>query len=289
MARAAERAAVMPLSAEALLPSAREGLEADLRAAITSLGVELQDAERTKVHVDSAMKSGLDCSLARDDCAVRVGLVAGVDVVVTASVEVVGERTLFRAAWLPVQGKPARRVAGAFTLPALDGGKSLGNLVKLLVTGKGQPAPVPVRIDVDPVTASLAVDGKSAASGISWLLPGPHALHAEAAGRVAVDKRLVVSSEGDDEPVILVLPPIPTEEPFPATFAAGVGLGVTGAALAVASGAAIAFIENDLSNVKRIEDREPEKLLGQAAIAGAAIGGALAVSGVVLVVMGALE
>lgn len=277
--RAATRAAMMPLQAEALLPSARDALERDVRAALAARGVVVQPAEETRAHIEEGARSGLDCPLTLEDCAVRVGLIADVDVVVTAAVEVIEERTLLRAAWLDVRGRSPRRIAGALVLPSLDGGASLRNLVGLLVDGQGQPAPVPVHVEVDPPTSALAIDGRSAAAGLVWLRPGAHVVRAEAPGRISLERTVEVTAAGDDDPILLALQPLPIEEPFPVGLAAGIGVGITGTVVGALAGAVALVIENDLAQVMPKDERQQRQSFGLAAVVVAGLGGALAVTG----------
>jgi hypothetical protein len=287
--RAGVRAAVMPLAAEALLPSTREALERDLRAAIRSHDVEVQPASETRGHIEEGARSGLDCALTRDECAVRVGLIADVDVVVTAAVEVVAERTVLRAGWLDVHGKAPRRIAGALVLPAVDGGASLKNLVRLLVEGAGEPVLVPVRTDVAPPTSALSLDGRSAGAGVLWLLPGHHLLRAEAPDRTPLERDLEVRQEGIDEPVLVALPPLPVDDPLPVTLAAGLGVGISGAVIGGVAGAVVLFLESDLQRVMPLDERRGRQTAGVASVVVAGIGGAMALTGLGLSLVGMSE
>lgn len=283
---ASPRAAMMPLQAEALLPSARDALERDLREALARHGIAVQPGDETRAHIEEGARSGLDCPLTLEDCAVRVGLIADVDVVIIASVELIEERTLLKAAWLDVQGQRPRRIVGALVLPGLDGGASLENLVGLLVDEKGKPVPVPLRLEVDPPQSALSIDGRSAAAGVVWLLPGRHVVRAEAAGRTPLERTLEVTSAGTDEPVLLALQLLPVEEPFPVALAAGVGLGLSGALVGTLAGAAALVIENDLTKVMPLDERQQRRSFGVAAVVVAGLGGALALGGVGLSVAG---
>lgn len=280
---------MIPLVAESLLPSARDALDREMRAAFAAAGVEIQPSEETRAHIEEGVRSGLDCRLTVDECAIRVGLIADVDVVITATIDVIEERSVLRAAWLPVRVRDPRRITAAMVLPTLDGGSSVRSLALLLARGEGKPALVPVRLELEPASSALAVDGRSAGAGVLWLLPGRHKLDVEAPGYVATTRALDVPQAGLEEPVVVALAPVAGEESFPLALAAGIGVGITGLVVGgVGSGAAL-FLEQDLGQVMSIDERRQRQSFGVASVVVAGIGGALALVGAGLSVAGVAE
>ncbi|MCC7072337.1 MAG: hypothetical protein IT383_13495 [Deltaproteobacteria bacterium] len=203
----AERAAVLELQAPGLLPGAQRDLDAAVRESVAALGYQVQPLEQTRAAIEDAMSAGLQCVFARDECALKVGLIAEVQAVVTTSVEIIDDRMVLRGLFVQTEGtkQERRRAAGVVVLPAADGGASLRAFVLRLVTGRGPPSPLPVRVVVEPVDASITLDGKPEQPGVRWLLPGDHALAATAPGYTAGSLRFHVERDLSDEPVTLRL------------------------------------------------------------------------------------
>lgn len=203
----AERAAVLELQAPGLLPGAQRDLDAAVRESVGALGFEVQPIEQTRAAIEDAMSAGLQCVFAKDECALKVGLVADVQAVVTTSVEIIDDRMVMRGLFVQTEGKKQERRRGAavIVLPAADGGASVRALVERLVTGRGAPTPLPVRIVVEPVEATIMLDGKPAAVGVRWLAPGEHVLDAAATGYTSGTLPFKVERDLVSEPVTLRL------------------------------------------------------------------------------------
>ena len=130
-------AALLPLDAPDLLPNVRDELDDDVRAGLTRLGVDVQAREVTLRSVRDAAGAGLDCTLTSADCAIRVGLVAEVQAVVTVSITSVADRLVLHGALLDVNQVVApRRVAAVEVLPGIDGGKSLAEHESLVMNAE---------------------------------------------------------------------------------------------------------------------------------------------------------
>ena len=203
----AERGAVLELQAPGLLPGAQHDLDAAVRESVGGLGFQVQPLEQTRAAIEDAMSAGLQCVFAKDECAIKVGLVADVQVVVTTSVEIIDDRMVMRGLFVQTEGKKQerRRAAAGIVLPAADGGASVRALVERLVTGRGAPTPLPVRVVVEPVEATIKLDGNPATAGVRWLVPGEHLLDAAAAGYTPGTLAFRVERDLVDEPVTLRL------------------------------------------------------------------------------------
>jgi hypothetical protein len=245
----AERVAVMPLGSAVLLPSVRDSLDGDLRAAVGALdGIQVQAATETQAHIQEAADNGLDlttCPASRDDCALRVGLLADVDSVVTFAVEEAGDRLVLRGSFLAVDGSKKRRIAGELIAPQRDNGVSLKSFVARLLTGTGAVQNLPFRLSVEPAGSDVRVDGAAAAlshGGLLWLAPGDHALHIEAPGRAPIERTIAVHPDGDDNELVLAL----SEADTPVPFYVGVATAGVGGLLALGAGAVAVFTEVQL-------------------------------------------
>jgi hypothetical protein len=272
--------AVMPLGS-ALLPSVKDALENDLRAALLAEGLRVQSAEVTHAHFTEATASGLDlsrCPPTRDDCALQIGVLADVDFVVTFVVEDVGERMLLRGGWLAVDGKEARHIAGELVLPQNDGGRSVKALVARLVTGKGPPSKLPYQLTVEPAESGIRVDGAPMllpSDHTLWLLPGEHVLHIEAPTRAPLERRITVNPDGEGNQLVLAL------SDAEANVGLYVGLTVAGVGglLTLTAGTVAAVTEAQLhqGQIKSI-DRTQWVDVGQVSV-GASVAGVLMLAG----------
>ncbi len=109
-------------------------------------------------------------------------------------------------------------------LPTADGGASVRSLVERLVADRGRPTPLPVRVVVEPIEAAVKLDGKPAAAGVLWLVPGVHQLDATAAGFVAGSLGFTVGRDLSTDPVTLRLEAQPARTlTYVGWTAAGVG------------------------------------------------------------------
>ncbi|MBI1948824.1 MAG: hypothetical protein HYS27_24270 [Deltaproteobacteria bacterium] len=222
----AERAAVLELQAPGLLPGAQHDLDAAVRESMAGLGYQVQPLEQTRAAIEDAMSAGLQCVFAKDECALKVGLVAEVQVVVTTSVETIDDKMVLRGLFLQTEGKKQerRRAAAAIVLPSSDGGASVRAFVERLVTGRGAPTPLPVRVVVEPVDAAVKLDGKPTTTGVRWLAPGDHVLDAAAAGYTPGTLTFHVERDLVTDPVTLRLEAEPAKTlTWVGWTAAGVG------------------------------------------------------------------
>lgn len=222
----AERAAVLELQAPGLLPGAQRDLDAAVRESVASLGYQVQPLEQTRAAIEDAMSAGLQCVFARDECALKVGLIAEVQAVVTTSVEIIDDRMVLRGLFVQTEGtkQERRRAAGVIVLPAADGGASVRAFVERLIKDRGRPTPLPVRVVVEPVDATITLDERPERAGVRWLLPGDHALAASAPGFTPGSLRIHVDRDVSDEPVTLRLEPHPARTlTWVGWTAAGVG------------------------------------------------------------------
>jgi hypothetical protein len=246
----AERAAVLPLEAKGVLSGATEQLDSELRKAIGALGVDLQDVERTRRHISEATAAGLgeECALMTDACAVRVGLLAEVDVVVTAFVEVIDDRMVMRAARHTVNGKASTKAAGVIALPAVDGGKKIDAIVRRLFRGRGETTPLPFTLTVAPPEAQIELDGAHGTPGTLWLAPGPHTLRVKADGYVPLEQAFEVRPTGEGNALSLSLDPEPSQTTlYVGASAAGIG-GILVAAGGLTAGGTEAALATGIVN-----------------------------------------
>lgn len=231
----AERAAVLELQAPGLLPGAQRDLDSAVRESVAALGFEVQSIEQTRAAIEDAQRAGLECSFASDDCALKVGLVADVQAVVTTSVESIDDKMVLRGLFLPTEGAKSqrRRAAAVVVLPSADGGASVRAFMERLVKDRGKATPLPVRVVVEPVNAAVALDGKPVGAGVLWLVPGEHVLAASAPGHLSGTLPFTVGRDVASEPVTLRLDAEPAKTlTWVGWTAAGVGtlLTVGGAA-----------------------------------------------------------
>jgi hypothetical protein len=276
-AAAAERVALLPLEAKGVLSGAGEQLDAAMRDAAADLGYDVQSAAATRRFLDDATAAGLseECSLLTDACAVRVGLLAEVDVVVSTFVEIVDDRMVMRASGHPVSGGALRRVAGVVVLPAQDGGAKVKQLVGRLLRGQGEPTPLPVSVRVAPPEARLLIDGLAHVPGTLWLMPGEHTLRADADGYQAVERRFEVKESGEDDAVAVTL----DAAPAPTWLYAGPAAAGVGALLFVGGAATAGGVEAALQTGSvRHGDRASASVLGITSLVVAGLG--LAVAGI---------
>jgi hypothetical protein len=279
---AAKKVAVMPLGSAVLLPSVRDALDADLRAAVAGVpDVRVQDAEETQAHITEAGESGLDlvhCPPSREDCALRVGVLADVDYVVTFVVEEAGDRLLLRGGWVSTDGKERRHIAGELYAKDKDPlGQKLRALVTRVVTGAGEPSDLPFALSVEPVESRILVDGapRSLARDRLWLLPGPHVLHIEAPERAPLERMIQVSPDGEGNELTLAL----AEADTPIPFYVGVGVAATGGLLALGGATVYSVDELLLENGQVSFKDRPIALFSGYAAAGATVTGLLFIGG----------
>lgn len=289
--------AVLPISAPGLLPSASQTLEQDLRDAVASFGVTVQPAAETQSHLAEGAKAGLDCRLTDEACALRVGLIADVDVVLVTSVELIGDRMLLRGAWLGVESGTRRHIAGEIKMPALDGGRLLRATVGRIVTGKGEATPLPVEVSVAPGNARVLIDGephvvRAGANGangtiggnsVVWLVPGDHQIVVEADGHETVERNVTIAPDGSQGVLAFALPQAARVEEASTFVYVGAAVATVGAVLAVAGGAGATYVESELQEGKISDERRGDSvLLGQVSLGGVVLGVLMAAGGAAL-------
>lgn len=275
----AGRAAVLELQAPGLLPGAQRDLDEAIRASVAELGYEVQPLEQTRAAIADAQRAGLECVFAKDDCALKVGLVADVQAVVTTTVEIVDDKMVMRGLYLVTEGARSerRRVAAIIVLPAADGGTSVKRFVARLVTERGAPTPLPVRVVVEPVDATITLDGKAALAGVQWLVPGEHKVAARAEGYVPGDMGFSVGGDLSGEPVTLRLEP---ERAKTMTWVGWTAAGV-GTLLTVGGAAGAAITEGMLQGgVVAHTNRDSVAALGLVGLVTASVGVAVVGVGV---------
>lgn len=279
--------AALPVVAEGLLPSARDALDADIRAAVESFGVTLQPAAETRAHLDEGSVTGLDCRLTEDACALRVGLIADVDAVLVTTVELIGDRMLLRGAWLVVDGERRRHIAGEIKMPALDGGHMLRAALGRLVTGKGEPTPLPVDVTLEPATARLTVDEQDMSGPRLWLVPGAHEVRVFAEGHEPIKRTVVIAEDGSQGPLAFALAPAARVEEAPTLLYVGASIASVGAILAMGGVAVVGVVEADLQGGKVANDRRADAQAGGVvALACVVIGTTLAAGGAAAALLG---
>ncbi len=282
--------AVMPLGTAVLLPSVRDALDADLRAAVAAQpGLVVQPADETQAHIQEAGQNGLDlvhCPPSREDCALRVGVLADVDYVVTFAVEEVGDRLLLRGGWLATDGTEKRFVAGELYAKDKDPMElRLRALVASVVTGKGEPSDLPYALSVEPSESLIYVDGapRSLSQHYLWLPPGEHVLRIEAPQRAPQERIIKVSPDGVDNELVLALAEADTPVPF------YVGLGVASAGGLLAMGAAaVAVVEEYNLEQGRVPfaQRDGALFTGRVSVGVVAAGALMLGGGAVVAVVG---
>lgn len=231
----ASRAAVLEVQAPGLLPGAQKDLDAAVRESLGALGYQVQPIEQTRAAIDDAQRAGLECVFAKDDCALKVGLVADVQAVVTTTVEIIDDKMVMRGLYLVTDAARSerRRAAAVIVMPAADGGASVRAFVERLVKDHGKATPLPVRLVVEPVEGSVLLDGKPGVTGVQWLVPGSHTVAASAPGYLPGSLTFTVARDLVVEPITLRLEPEPSKTmTWVGWTAAGVGslLAVGGAA-----------------------------------------------------------
>lgn len=281
---AAERAAVLELQAPGLLPGAQRDLDGAVRESVTALGYEVQSLEQTRAAIEDAQRAGLECSFARDDCALKVGLVADVQAVVTTSVETIDDKMVLRGLFLTTEGARSerRRAAAVVVLPSADGGASVRAFMERLIKDRGKPTPLPVRVVVEPVDAVVTLDGRPVGAGVLWLSPGEHQLAASAPGHLPGILPFTVGRDVVDEPVTLRLEAEPAKTlTWVGWTAAGVGTLLT---VGGAAGATITELMLQ-DGVVAQSNRNDVVTLGVVGLATAGVGVAVVGVGVALALL----
>jgi hypothetical protein len=286
---AGERVALLPLEGSGLLTKTREDLDEELRKALAARGLEVQPKEATVAQIDEAQAAGLNCPTLTDACARRVGLVAEVDAVFRADVELVDDKMVLRVSRIDVHDEKAqpRTIAGQMQLPAIDDGASLRAVLARVVTGKGKPSPLPFTLELAPADAELFLDGKRAVPGVLWLLPGKHALAARAPEHVDLERELVVNEDGTDNQAAIAMTPVKADAN--AMQYIGLGLLGVGALALVGGGAAATAAEVGLNVPQPLSQRNQVQLLGRGALVTTAVGAGAAAIGGVFAAVGSIE
>jgi hypothetical protein len=293
-AQAAASHLLLPARGEAL-PPVLESVDREARRALAGAGVEVQSLEVTRRHLADLSGSGLACELSTDDCAVRIGLAADVDVVIVLTVDILDGRMVLRAKALETgDGAGARRVAGELSPPDRDRGQSVASVVLRAVGRQAAPTPVPVGVALAPPEAALVVDDSPTAvvDGRAWLVPGAHRATVTAPGYEELSTEVTVPGDGLGELRFQLERLRPDEERAPERALAGpddppaalpVGMVVAGvgAAVAVAAGISAGISEVILAGPLVPADRGNVEVAGRAGLVVAAVGTATALGGIV--------
>lgn len=281
----AERVALLPLEGSGLLSKTRDDIDDTVRDELAARGLTVKDKRATEAQIAEGQAAGLNCPTLTDACARRVGLIAEVDTVFRARVELVADRMMLQLTRLQVDddSAAARRALGALTLPALDDGNSIRTLVQRLLTGTGDVGPLPFSVDVKPSDAALAIDGAAARAGVVWLPVGAHTVVASAPTFVTQTQAFEVRADGERNALSLALAVTPSDAPVMRYLGFG-GLGV-GVTAALVSGVGAGAVEALLSQPFEPTQRQLLQSFGFWALVGAAVGiSAAAVGGAVAVV-----
>ena len=283
----AETYALLPAGGDAFRPVLQE-IDRQARKALQASGVDVQPEEVTEKALLDLQASGMMCDTGAEDCALRFGLAAGVDVVVAQSVSVAGNRLLLRSSALAMASdvRP-RRIYGELVLPVHDNPAAVTSNVMRAIGKIAVPTPAPVIVHLEPKGALVLVD--NAASGLDdgrlWLVRGSHHVDVRAPGYAPLSIELVVNDEEvgdvrwtlrkDAVPVVAVAPaPLTAAPMLPGLIVVGAGAAVVllGAGTALASEIALA------SSMPKGE-RPTVTAVGRAGLVVAAVGAAAAAGG----------
>src|SRR4051812_35737072 len=188
----AETFAILPARGDAFSPVLAD-VDRAARKALAQSGLDLQPQELTDQQLADLQRSGVVCDITSDDCALRIGLAAGVDVVVSQTISIAGSHLLMKASAVSAAGGKPRHVYGELSLG--DDGKSVASAVMRAVGKTGAPTPVPLGVTVTPANALVLVDkhATSVEDGRLWLLPGKHHVELRAPEHKPLDVDVVVS------------------------------------------------------------------------------------------------
>lgn len=273
----AERLAVLQIEAPGLLPAAREEMENQVRLGLKDAGVDVQDGAATAGFVKEAAAAGLACSLAEEECALKVAVAADVDgVVVGRSVSRKGKSAL-ELTLATLEGKH-QSIAGS------EAPRLIARRLKDPHAGPATPLPQPLLLE--PEDAGLVVDGQDAVvdDDVVWLTPGAHTL---TLGHSGYDSRVVVVDVPGDRlpaPASLVL-----ERSFP--LMTGVGLVTAGGGVGITAlfGLLTLLVEADLADGVAQKDLEATRGTGQVFLAVTGVGVAAIGVGAAVAIVGGLE
>jgi hypothetical protein len=290
----AESYAILPARGDAFPPVLQE-IDRQARKALVESGVEVQAQDVTDKQLSDLFASGVVCDVGADDCALRIALAAGVDVVMSDSVSIVGSRLLLRASAVSTapDAKP-RHVFGELVLPSKDAGASVASVVKRAL-GKTAPAtPVPLTAKVTPESALVVVD-KSAApveDGHLWLKPGPHHVEVRAAGYRTLSVDLSVADDTLDTVTWALTSGTSSTEPLaqdnattttpaaaPLAISPGIILAAAGGAVAVVGFVGAGVAEASLGQPLKPADRDATHTTGLVFLVAGVVGGLAAAGG----------
>jgi hypothetical protein len=289
----AETYAILPARGDAFPPVLQE-IDRQARKALVDSGVDVQQSDVTDKQLSDLFASGVQCDVAADDCALRIALAAGVDVVMSDSVSIVGSRLLLRASAVSTapDAKP-KHIFGELVLPSKDGGASVASVVKRAVGKPAAPTPVPLTVKVTPDSALIVV-GTTAAQvedGRIWLVPGTHHIEVRAGGyktlaldlAVADDKLDTVTwtlEKGSGSTTTEPLAQESTAAPTPAaTISPALILAAAGGAVAVVGFAGAGIAEYSLAQPLKPADRDATRTTGLVLFVAGVVGGAAAAAG----------
>jgi hypothetical protein len=284
----AETYAILPARGDAFPPVLAE-IDRFARKALTQSGVDVQPQELTDQQLADLQRSGVVCDLSSDDCALRIGLAAGVDVVLSQTVSIAGSRLLLKASAVSTTNnvKP-RHVYGELALG--DDGKSVASAVMRAVGKTAPPTPVPVAVTITPANTLVVVDDHAAGveDGRLWLTPGAHHVVLRAPAHKPLDVKLQVGDAALDS-ATWALPDAsssatastdasssalasPADGGAPIAFTPGLVLAGAGGATALIAGSVAVASEASLSGFMSPTDRDNTELIGRSALVVAAVG-----------------
>ena len=318
--------AMLPLDGRGLIPAVQDGLDADLRTTLDTLSVAtLQPRNATLAHINDAASTGLNCDVRQVDCGLKLGVLAGVDLVLLASAEPKGDAFALTLVLLDVEEIAERnRVSAEVRRRHEDQGASL-RAALTAVWAKKQAA---LDLSVVPDGARVVVDdryvGDTPLQTPIALAPGAHVVevsHADhdpvtrafelkkgqqATMRVSLVPRAPSTAErpapapaeanaagtttetlGPDPVPEAAL--APEEDPFPWLTVTGAVLAGVGAVALIGGGGSVLVIEAVLSTPQDNLTYDALRVAGLVGIAGALTGVLAGALGAGIAAFGALE
>ncbi len=300
-----QRVGVVPALANDVMADEAAAVDDDLKTGLVSMsGFDVVDAAAMKAQLASAREFGLDCAQRDVECLAKLGVLAGVDLIVWSRTKAskpgeldleltvvdvkATKETAHDRAPITATGGPARMAALKVRLTQLLRGPIFGTLL----------------VETNVPGAKITVGGNLTTSmPITGLDPGSYQIAAEAQGYQRLQREAVVKAgnvtretltlvptgsttvaQTDPDPPVVdppVDPPLVASSGGPNLLVlggfAGFGVGVIGAALCGAGAAYAATIVTDRG--MSTEDRALAQRTGQGLVIGASVLGAAALVG----------